>query len=486
MIGCGNSSKLRVSFPYFPLTSLIISFVIPFINEDEKHGSRGLRLIYRISLKYSLHLFLLILVAFVPPFPGGGNESSEIVEIEYATFQGGFGIDFFEDSCRQYEKLHPNVKIKFWGNPRVWEQLLPRFAAGTPPDLCWPGWGMNIWKLVFDHHLEPLNKYLGEPACNSDKKWQDTFIPTLLDKGKYKDNYYFIPFNFNAFGIWYNKKLFEENGWEIPKTYEELQVLCDKIKEKRIAPLTFTGRYPSYAWRGFLYPWIISAGGYDLFKRIGNLEEGAWKDPACLRAATSLLEMKKKQFFQAGCIGMNHTESQMEFLVGRAAMIPCGTWLHSEMKNILPPDFEMEFFIPPVFSDGIGDPTIVSAGVDCQWIISAKSKHKNAAADFLKFISSPEKAKDFILKKGSMMAVKIEGDFDPPKHLINSLRAVKEASFIYSPEFESWYPSLSSEINSSFSRFYNEQITAEQFLEKLEQASRMVREDKLIPKFIME
>jgi N-acetylglucosamine transport system substrate-binding protein len=418
--------------------------------------------------------------------PVVGNESSDPIEIEIASFQGGYGIDFFEDCARRYEQLHPNVKIKFWGNPRVWEQLLPRFAAGTPPDLCWPGWGMNIWKLVFDHHIEPLNKYLEEPAYERDVKWKDTFIPTLLNKGKYKDAYYLIPFNFNAFGIWYNKKLFEKHGWEIPKTYEELQVLCEKIKEQRIAPLTFTGRYPSYAWRGFLYPWIISAGGYDLFKRINNLEEGAWKHPACLRAAQSLLEMKKKQYFQAGCIGMNHTESQMEFLVGRAAMIPCGTWLHSEMKNILPPDFEMEFFITPVFSDGIGDPTTVSAGVDCEWMISSKSKNKRAVADFLKFMASQENALEFIQRKGSLMAVKIEGDFDPPKHLINSVRVVQEAGLIYEPEFESWYPSLSSEINNSFNRFYNEQITVEQFLERLENASRMVREDKRIPKFTLE
>lgn len=419
-------------------------------------------------------------------FPGAGNQPKEVIEIEFATFLGGFGIDFFEDCARQYEQLHPNVKIKFWGNPRVWEQLLPRIAAGTPPDLCWPGWGMNIWKLVFDHHLEPLNKYLEEPAYGSDKKWKDTFIPSLLNKGKYKDDYFIIPFNFNAFGIWYNKKLFEKHGWSVPKTYDELQVLCEKIKEQRIAPFTFTGRYPSYPWRGFLYPWIISAGGYDLFKRIGNLEEGAWKNPACLRAAECLLDMKKKQYFQSGCIGMNHTESQMEFLVGRAAMIPCGTWLYSEMRNLLPPDFEMEFFVTPVFSDGIGDPSALAAGVDCQWIISSKSKNKITTVDFLKFMASSEKAKEFIQRKGSMMALKIEEDFDPPKHLINSLRAVKEASFIYSPEFESWYPSLSSELSNAFNNLYNEVITAEQFLDRLEKASRMVREDKLIPKFTME
>lgn len=34
----------------------------------------------------------------------------------------------------------------------------------------------------------------------------------------------------------YNKTLFEENGWEVPTTYDELKELCGKIQDAGITP----------------------------------------------------------------------------------------------------------------------------------------------------------------------------------------------------------------------------------------------------------
>ena len=417
---------------------------------------------------------------------GDEKDASKTINLEIAAFQGGYGVDFFEECIAEYKKLHPNIRIEFRGNPRMWEQLLPRFAAGTPPDISWPGWGMNIWSLIFDNHVLPLNKYLDEPAYGSNLSWKEAFIPTLLNKGKFKDTYYIIPFNFDSFGLWYNENLFTAHGWKIPQTYEEFLALCETIKEQRIAPITFAGRYPSYAMRGFFYPWLVSAGGYDVLKRIGNLEEGAWKHPACLRAIQCIMELKRRFYFQSGCIGMNHTESQMEFLVGRVAMIPCGTWLHSEMRNLLPPDFKMAFMLTPVFPEGVGDPGAVLAGIDGQWLVSSQTQHPDESVDFLKFLASPEKAKEFVLKKGSLMSLKIPADFDPPEYLREAFRAANKAQTIYNPDFESWYPALATEINNAFNNVYNEIITPEEFLERLERVSQKIRQDQNIHKFTME
>ena len=60
------------------------------------------------------------------PSAGGAGSPGEV---EVASFQGGYGIDFFERAAREYEAKHPGVKIRVWGNPRVWEQLRPRFVA---------------------------------------------------------------------------------------------------------------------------------------------------------------------------------------------------------------------------------------------------------------------------------------------------------------------------------------------------------------------
>ena len=65
-------------------------------------------------------------------------------------------------------------------------------------------------------------------------------------------------------------------------------------------------------------------------------------------------EVRDKGYFEKGAMGMDHTGSQMEFVLGKAAMIPCGTWLGSEMKKQISPGFNMQFINPPVLAKGKG------------------------------------------------------------------------------------------------------------------------------------
>lgn len=403
------------------------------------------------------------------------------IELEVASFQGGFGLDFFEYAAREYEKTHPNVRIKVWGNPRIWEQLRPRFVKGDPPDLCWPGWGMDYWGLVAEGKVLAMDKYLQTKAYGQDKKWIDTFDKRLLDKGKYNGHYYIMPFNQNVFGWWYNVDMFEKNGWKPPKTYDELLVLCEKIKAKGIAPITFQGRYPAYMLRGFLFPWVISAGGLQAFNDAQNLKPGAWTSPAFQRAANMIAELRDKGYFQKGAMGMSHTEAQMEFVLGRAAMIPCGTWLGSEMKDQLPKGFRMRFFNPPVLKDGKGDPTITSAGVET-WIIPAEAKHPDVAADFYKFMTSLEMAKKFVIQKNTLMAIKGSDDQELPPDLVDAARCVAKASALWDADYASWYQTMRTDIESAMAALLNKEMTPAEALAAMERAAQRTAKDDTIPK----
>lgn len=409
---------------------------------------------------------------------------AQSVNLEIACFRGGYGIDFYEKCAREYEALKPDVKINLWGSPRVWDQLTPRFAAGTPPDICFPGWGMNVFSLIFDSQLLPLDKYLDQPAWEADKAWRDTFAPAMLKKGAFKDKHYTLPYNLDAFGWWYNRRMFRDNGWEPPQTYEELLKLCEQIRKKRIAPVTFTGRYSQYMLDGFFYPWAYRAGGQEVLKLIDNLEPGAWKHPAFVKAAETIMEMKKLGNFQAGCIGMNHTESQMEFLVGRAAMIPNGTWLYSEMKQLLPPDFEMEYMRCPVFAEGVGDPFATKASYDGKgWCITTKSKHPDVAADFLRYMTSAKVAERMMQAKGTLVAITDVSDAHVPEHLKQALRYMRESKTDAAVLLAEWYPELGTAVQNAIRSLYNEVLTPAQFTDQLEKAADAMRRNPQLQKF---
>ncbi len=40
---------------------------------------------------------------------------------------------------------------------------------------------------------------------------------------------YAVPYAANAAGILYNKAMFEEHGWKIPTTWDELMSLCQEM-----------------------------------------------------------------------------------------------------------------------------------------------------------------------------------------------------------------------------------------------------------------
>ena len=64
----------------------------------------------------------------------------------------------------------------------------------------------------------------------------------------------FISYQPNIEGFWYNKKMFEENGWEVPTTMDEFMKICEDASSKGIQPLSVDGVdkfYFTRLWGGY-------------------------------------------------------------------------------------------------------------------------------------------------------------------------------------------------------------------------------------------
>jgi N-acetylglucosamine transport system substrate-binding protein len=409
-------------------------------------------------------------------------------ELEVRVFQGGFGTDFYERAAREYEESHPDVEIDLKGDPRIWEQLRPRFVAGEPPGLTFPGWGMDHYALIYEHQVLPMDDaLLTTPYGEATGTWRDTFLPAILKLGEYKQpgashaQTYLLPYYLTLNGWWYNVNLFEQNGWQIPKTYSELLALGEKIKAKGIAPLTYQGKYPYYALQGFVLPWAISHGGIEVLQRVEALADGAWTDPSFLRATEMVDELRKKGYFQGGANAMSHTEAQMEFLQGKAAMIPCGTWLESEMKKQMPEGFRMAFFLPPAVDGAKGDPTTLQVGAE-PWCIPTQGRNTALAVDFFKYLTSKKKANQFVLEKGTLTAVKGSAEGELPATLRGPAKALEEAKVTWTTQYSKWYKGLEEETRTLMAALLQGSITPADFCRKAEEAAAKVRRDPNIPK----
>jgi N-acetylglucosamine transport system substrate-binding protein len=406
--------------------------------------------------------------------------------VEVQAFQGGYGIDFYQKAAQDYQKLNPNVKVTVAGNPRVWEQLRPRLNGGTPPDLMFPGWGMDHWALAEEDQLEPLDAALDGPPDDGTGKdgkgtWRDTFEPSLLKLGKLENTQFVLPYYFNVMGWWYDPGVFKKHGWTPPATYDDLLALAPKIKAAGMAPITFQGQYPYYMIEGMLMPWAFSVGGQQVVNDAQSLVPGAWKSSAMLKAATMIDGLNKRGFFQAGATGLSHTQAQQAFLDGKAAMIPCGTWLYSEMKKTMPANAGMEFMLPPVVKGGTGDATAILIGIE-PWMIPAKAQNKAGALALFRYMTSLPVAKKFVEEKGTLMAIKGSDEGKLLPVLVKPSAAFKASKAVWADQFRNWYPALEKEVENALTAMLNGESTPEKFCERVEAAAEKTRKDDSITK----
>lgn len=418
-----------------------------------------------------------------PSAPAGSEKPTG--KLEVVAFKGGFDIDFYTQAAKEFDAKNPELTTTVSGNPRVWEQLKPRLVGGTPPDLMFPGWGMDQWALVAEGQLMQLDQALDSQTADGSGKWRDTFDPNVLKLCQKDGKTYMLPLYVMTMGWWYDPGVFKKNGWTPPKSYKELLDLCEKIKAKGIAPLTYQGQYPYYMIEGMLLPWAYSVGGRQAVMDAENLQPGAWKSDAMLKAAEMIDELNQKGYFQEGATGMSHTESQTQFLNGKAAMIPCGSWLYSEMSKVIPKGAQMEFFLPPVVDGGKGEASALLIGIE-PWMIPTDAKNANAAVAFYKYMTSLPKAKEFVEKKGTLMSIKGSDTAKLPTVLVQPAAAMKAAKEVWANQARTWYPAMEKEIEGALTSMLNKEITPQQFVERCEAAAEGTRKDSSIPKHKLE
>ncbi|MEN0024544.1 MAG: extracellular solute-binding protein, partial [Microbacterium sp.] len=60
-------------------------------------------------------------------------------------------------------------------------------------------------------------------------------------KKLYGGEFSFLPFQYNIEGIWYNKQIFAEQGWEVPETWDDLTTIAAEADAAGYTPFTASG-----------------------------------------------------------------------------------------------------------------------------------------------------------------------------------------------------------------------------------------------------
>ncbi len=353
---------------------------------------------FRFRFRRLHQVFLLL--PLLAGFSSDGAAASEIV-LDIPVFVGGFGIDFFWETARLYEEQRPGVRVDIYGNPRIAQKIRIRVVGGqfpdaTDADLPWP-------TLIAAGKVLNLAPYLDGPNWEGDGRWRDTFLPGVLERWTEGKAVYGLPFGHAVMCFWYNKRHFAHHGWKPPATWEQFWALCEDIKASGIAPMSFSGVAPTAA-DYLLRAAYHNLAGSESYRALQLLEPGAYAGDHYRRAA-DVVNRLSREYFMKGWEGMSHTEAQLQFLEGRAAMLVTGSWLVNEMKRKFPDNFVLGAFNFPVFEDGVADPGIIQVGSGWYFVFM-DSQNVEETVDFFRFLTSRERARAFTTQLDSPTAVR--------------------------------------------------------------------------------
>ena len=201
------------------------------------------------------------------------------------------------------------------------QNALPvQFAAGNAPALT--------DRLYASGRIADLEKELKRLGVYD--RLEPAAVSTI--KALYGGKLAVLPYEYNIEGIFYNKKIFSDNGIAVPGTWDGLVAAAARLQAKGIQPFSASGQ------QGWPLTRLIS--GY-LYRSLGpdalkDVAEGKAKltDSPYVKAAQEVADLGRKGYFGKGVGSIDYDTSFNQFLTGKAAMLYMGSWA---LTNIADP-----------------------------------------------------------------------------------------------------------------------------------------------------
>lgn len=333
--------------------------------------------------------------------------------LKWEVLKAGYGSVPYEKVAEAFMKEHQDVLVKINFNPSITDTTASRLESNTNLADVYSFKSMeSIKRWIAKGWVEPLDDvYAAE--LSTGKTVRDSMTGNAAEACSYNGTAYAIPEYVQVDGFVYNRSLFEQYGWEVPKTTTELEKLCKKIladTEGKVAPIVYCGG----AADGYLYfaveNWVYEYEGISNLDTFYAYDSAEVFNPSNYKGKMYALQNLQKFFFDegnytmTGSTGMTHIVAQSKLIQGEAAMMLNGSWFENEMSEVLKqnPDVEIGMFAVPEVSDSSGrvlhsegyttveDKRVIQASYGSYYFVPSNAANKEDAKEFLKFLSEPE------------------------------------------------------------------------------------------------
>lgn len=266
------------------------------------------------------------------------------------------------------------------------DAVRPALAGGAGPDIVPTHGPAFVAEFALAGQVLPLDEYAEE------FKWDERFVPWALNLGRVEGTLYSLPQELETIILWYNKTLFEQHGWEPPKTLEELDALAAEIQAAGIIPFGGQGGECQACNEWYFTEYVNKiAGPEKVYQALKG--EIPWTEPDFVASIEMLNDMMQKGYWMGSpenFLATDFATFQAAFGAGEAAMNMEGTWFYYSAGQYFGEGTEHGNdwgWVP--FPSASGE-VIYNIGIGGTQSINKASKHPREAAEVLDYYFSPE------------------------------------------------------------------------------------------------
>ena len=302
----------------------------------------------------------------------------EKITVEFWTLQLSDFTPYMNSMIDEYEKSHPNIKIKWIDVPfsEGEKRVLASIMSNHVPDL------VNL-NPSFSSTLASKGT-LSDISAYSDKQDFDDFLHPAMNLCTQNGKTYCIPWYITSSITLYNSELTDKAGIKkLPQKDEEIYEFAKQIKNK-------TGKYalmPTLSEDGYMFKnlikhniSIIDEKNKQIFlstKEVQNIYK-IWS------------ELYSSSFIPKESITQTHREALEKYMSGELAMLQTGANFLVMIKDNAPDIYKKTKLAPQLnLENGVVDFSMMNL------IIPEKSKHQKEALEFALFLTSEKNQLEF-------------------------------------------------------------------------------------------
>lgn len=325
------------------------------------------------------------------------DAGSGVTTLNFFQFKGE-ALEDFDEIIAGFEAENPDIRVVQNQVADADTLIRTLLVKDRVPDVITLNANGNFGRLA---QAGVFYDFSGEPVL-------DTINPAvqdiLADLGTYGDEVNGLGYVNNANGVIYNQDIFEEQGLEVPETWDEFIAVCDALVAAGIQPFYGTlgdswTAIPSWNALG-AYP--AQGGFFDRMRAEGE-NVGPDSEVSFEKDFAEAMDRQYQLFsyMQDGYRGRTYDDGNAAFANGESAMLLQGIWATNPIMQVNP-DIRMGIF--PYPTDEAGESLLVS-GVDVVFTMGKDNPKQEAAMRFIDYAFRPDVIERFAASQNMVPSV---------------------------------------------------------------------------------